>query len=112
MVLKKITAITCVLFAQWGEQNNMYCRKSANAGKLALPGLQIYGWPGPLSPDFIIWPITFKGSEPSGPIIFSCEKSHFKKNIHFTASQQKVHVGCQYSKTCLKQPLKKDKRSL
>ena len=37
-------------------------------------GLQIYGGPGSLSHDFKIWPITFKGSGPSGPILFSCEK--------------------------------------
>ena len=34
--------------------------------------LQIYGGPGSLSHDFKIWPITFKGSGPSGPILFSC----------------------------------------
>ena len=28
-------------------------------------GLQIYGWPGSLSHDFKIWPITFQGSGPS-----------------------------------------------
>ena len=37
-------------------------------------GLQIYGGPGPLSHDFKIWPITFQGSGPSGPILLSCEK--------------------------------------
>ena len=37
-------------------------------------GLQIYGGPGSLSHDFKIWPITFQGSGPSGPILFSCEK--------------------------------------
>ena len=49
-------------------------------------GLQIYGGPGSLSHDFKIWPITFQGSGPSGPILFSCEKFHFNKNIHLTAS--------------------------
>ena len=37
-------------------------------------GLQIYGGPGSLSHDFKIWPITYQGSGPSGPILFSCEK--------------------------------------
>ena len=37
-------------------------------------GLQIYGGPGSLSYDLKIWPITFQGSGPSGPILFSCEK--------------------------------------
>ena len=36
--------------------------------------LQIYGRPGTLSHDLKIWPITFQGSGPSGPIFFSCEK--------------------------------------
>ena len=72
-------------------------------------GLQIYGGPWSLSNDFKIWPITFQGS---GPILFSCEKYDFNKNVQLTASLQKVHVGCQYSKTCLKQPLKKDKTEI
>ena len=70
-------------------------------------GLQIYGGPGSLSHDFKIWLITFQGSGSSGPILFSCEKSHYKKNIHLTASLQTPENSCQYSKTCLKQPLKK-----
>ena len=37
-------------------------------------GIQIYGGPGSLSHDFKIWPITFQGSGPSGPILFSGEK--------------------------------------
>ena len=37
-------------------------------------GLQIYGGPGSLSHDFKIWPITFQGSGPCGPILLSCEK--------------------------------------
>ena len=36
----------------------------------AQTGLQIYGGPGSLSHDFKIWPITFQGSGPSGPILF------------------------------------------
>ena len=41
-----------------------------------IPGLQIYGGHGSLSHDFKIWPITFQGSGPSGPILLylSCEK--------------------------------------
>ena len=39
-----------------------------------VPGLQIYGGPRSLSHDFKIWPITFEGSGPSGPILFSCVK--------------------------------------
>ena len=42
-------------------------------------GLQIYGGPGSLSHDFKIWPIIFQGSGSSGPILFCCEKSHYKK---------------------------------
>ena len=50
-------------------------------------GLQIYGGPGSLSLDFKIWPITFQGNGPSGPILFSCEKNLVLiKNIHLTAS--------------------------
>ena len=45
--------------------------------------LQIYGGRGSLSHDIKIWPITFQGSWPSGPSLFSCEKSHFiNKNIY------------------------------
>ena len=52
-------------------------------------GLQIYGGPGTLPHDFKIWPITFQGSEPSGPILLVVKKSHFnKKKIHPTASLQ------------------------
>ena len=40
-------------------------------------GLQIYSGPGSLSHDFKIWPITFQGSEPSGLILYSCEKISF-----------------------------------
>ena len=39
-----------------------------------VTGLQIYGGPGSLSHDLKIRPITFQGSGPSGPILFSCEK--------------------------------------
>ena len=40
-------------------------------------GLQINGGPRSLSHDFKIWPITFQGSGPNGPIPFSCEKISF-----------------------------------
>ena len=40
------------------------------------------------------------------PFFFVLKIFYFNKNVHLTASVQKVHVGCQYSKTCLKQPLK------
>ena len=65
-----------------------------------------------VGPDFKIWPIIFQGSGPSGPILFSCEKSHFNKRYSSYSEstnsiKQKVHVGCQYIKTCLKLPLKK-----
>ena len=40
-------------------------------------GLQIYGGPGSLSHDFKIWPITFQGSGPSGPILLCCSASDF-----------------------------------
>ena len=56
------------------------------ACKDIISGLQIYGGPGSLSHDFKIWPITFQGSGATGPIHFSCEKSHFNKNNHLTAS--------------------------
>ena len=48
-----------------------------------------------------------KAVGPVDPSFLVVKKSHFSQNVHLTASLQKVHVGCQYSKTCLKQPLKK-----
>ena len=42
---------------------------------MSATGLQTYVGPGSLSHDFKIWPITFQGSGPSGPILFSCEKT-------------------------------------
>ena len=50
----------------------LFCPKVSP--KFMVTGLQIYGGPGSLSQDFIIWPITFQGSGPSGLILFSCEK--------------------------------------
>ena len=54
---------------------------------------------------------------PVDPSFLAVNKSHFNKNIHLTASlqnstKQKVHVGSQYSNTCPKQPLKKDKTKI
>ena len=40
------------------------------------PGLWIFGGPRSLSHDFKIWPITFQGSGPSGPTLFSCAENH------------------------------------
>ena len=61
-------------------------------------------------------PSLSKAVDPSFLVV---KKSHFnKKNIHLTASlgtpkkQKKKHVGGQYNKTCLKQPLKKDKTKI
>ena len=60
-------------------------------------------------------------SKAAGPVDQSflvVKKSYFNKNIHLTASLQTpqnrktVHVGSQYSKTCLKQPLKKYKTKI
>ena len=54
-------------------------------------------------------------SKAVGPVdssILVMKKSHFNKNVHLTVSLQKVQVGCQYSKTGLKQPLKKDKTKI
>ena len=58
-----------------------------------------------------------KAVGPGDPSFLVVKKSHFNKNIHPTASlqnstKQTVHVGSQYSKTCLKHPLKKDKTKI
>ena len=49
-----------------------------------------------------------------GPSFLVVKISHFNKKYSSysestNSTKQKVHVGCQYSKACLKQPLKKDK---
>ena len=85
--------------------------------KYSLSALQIYGGPASLSIDFKIWPITFQGSGPSDPSFLAVTKSHFNKKYSSysestNSTKQKVHVGSQYSKTCLKQPLKKDKTKI
>ena len=62
-------------------------------------------------------PTLSKAVGPVDPSILGVEKSHFNKKYssysEFTSStKQKVHVRCQYSKTCQKQPLKKDKTKI
>ena len=63
-------------------------------------GLKIYSGPGSLFHDFKIWPITFQGSGPSGPILFRCEKmSLYKKYSSYmyvestNSTKKKVHVA-------------------
>ena len=55
---------------------------------------------GPVDPSFL-------GAEKS---VFNKKYSSYSKSTNST--KQKVHVGCQYSKTSLKQPLKKDKTKI
>ena len=55
-------------------------------------------------------PSLSKAVGPVDPSFLGVKKSHFKKNVHLTVCLQKLHVGCQYSKTCLKQPKIKKKR--
>ena len=57
-------------------------------------------------------PSLSKAVGPVDPSFLVVKKSHFNKNIHLTASLGTPHVGSQYSKTCLKQPLKKDKTKI
>ena len=58
-------------------------------------------------------PSLSKAVRPVDPSFLVVKKSHFnKKYLSFSESnstKQKVHVCCLYSKTRLKQPLKKDK---
>ena len=61
------------------------------------PDLQIYGGPGSLSHDFKIWPITFQGSGPSGPILFSCEQISLSYSESRNSTKQKVLVSCRLS---------------
>ena len=51
------------------------------------------------------------------PSFLVVKKSHFNKKYSpysesTNSTNQKVHVGSQYSKTCLKQPLKNDKTKI
>ena len=61
-------------------------------------------------------PSLFKAVGPVDPSFLVVKKSHFNKK-HSSSSEstsstkQKVHVGCQYSKICLKQPLKKRQKA-
>ena len=54
-----------------------------------------------------------KAVGPVDPPILVVNKSHFKKYASYSEStnstKQNVHEGSKYSKTCPKQPLKKDK---
>ena len=73
----------------------------------AITDLQIYGGPGSLSHDFKIRPITFQGSGHRGSTLYSCGKSRLNKKYSSysestNSTKQKVHVGSQYNKTCLK----------
>ena len=52
-------------------------------------------------------PSLSKAVGPVDPSFLVVKKSHVNKNVRLTAGLQKAHVDCQYSKTCLKQPLKK-----
>ena len=59
-------------------------------------------------------PSLSKAVGPVDPSFLVVKKSHFNKKYSSysdstNSTKQKVHVGSQYSKTCLKQPLKKDK---
>ena len=49
---------------------------------------------GPVDPSFLVVKKSY----------FNKKYSSFSESMSFT--KQKVHVDCQYSKTCLKQPLK------
>ena len=59
-------------------------------------------------------PSLSKAVDPVDPSFLVVKISHFNKKYSSysestNSTKQKVHVGSQYSKTCLKQPLKKDK---
>ena len=58
-------------------------------------------------------PSLFKAVDPSFLVVKNLtliKISSYSKSSNST--KQKVHVGCQYSKTCLKQPLKIDKTKI
>ena len=68
-------------------------------------------------------PSLFKAVGPVDPSFLVVKKSHFEKifivqlvykytSEYTNSTKQKVHVGSQYSKTCFKQPLKKDKTKI
>ena len=59
-------------------------------------------------------PSLSKAVGPVDPSFLVVKKSHFNKKYSaysesMNTTKQKIHVGSQYSKACLKQPLKKDK---
>ena len=62
-------------------------------------------------------PSLSKAVGPVDPSFLVVKKSHFKKKYSsyskpMNSTKQKVHEGSQYNKTCLKQPLKKDKTKI
>ena len=62
-------------------------------------------------------PSLSKAVGPVDPVFLVMKKSHFNKEYSSyskstNSTKQKVHVGCQYGKTCLKQLLKKDKTKI
>ena len=62
-------------------------------------------------------PSLSKAVGPVDPSFLVVKKSHFEKKYSSyseskNSRKQKVHVGSQYSKTCLKQPLKKDQTKI
>ena len=59
-------------------------------------------------------PSLSKAVGPVDPSILGVKKSHCNKTfiLSTNSTKQKVHVCCQYSKTCQKQPLKKDKTKI
>ena len=82
---------------------------------LPYPNMQAFSFMGgqghcPMISEY--GPSHSKAVGPVDPSFLVVKKSHFNKNAHLKGSLLKVHVGCQYSKTCLKQPLKKDKTKI
>ena len=90
-----------VILSYWSLQNHMwqafrFMMDPGHCRMISKYGPSLSKAVGPVDPSFLV-----------------VEKSHFNKNIHLTNStKQKVHVGSQYSKTGLKQPLKKDKTKI
>ena len=56
-------------------------------------------------------PSLSKAVGPVDPSFLVVKKSHFNKK-YSSSTKQTVHVDCQYSKTCLKQSLQKDKTKI
>ena len=82
--------------------------------------LPIYSGHRWLSHDFKYGPALSKAVGPVDPSFLVVKKSHFNKKSSdlssysesMNSTKQKEHVGSQYSKTYLKQPLKKDKTKI